>query len=92
MALGAIINHLEQCKGDLRCPRCGRRMCSGCITKDTSMERPHKLGHLNECMICSGMYNKGDIILYPAEYKKAKYEVRKQRWNKYRLIRLKEAI
>jgi len=75
------IDHLSVCKGNLNCPRCGRRMCNGCTTEDRRDVLPHKRGHKGECLICSGMYTEGTIILYPENLPVCPQK-------KYRLIRL----
>jgi hypothetical protein len=75
------LDHRSTCKGDVICPRCGRRMCVGCTTKDEKGELFHTKGHAGECLICSGMYTEKGIILYPPTL-----PARSQK--RYRLIRL----
>ncbi len=60
-----MIDHASVCRGDLTCPRCGRSMCGGCVTKDSKNQLPHNAGHDGECLICSGMYKEEDIALWP---------------------------
>lgn len=43
-----VINHISVCKGDMICPRCGRRMCKNCVTTDRPGTVRHNPGHYGE--------------------------------------------
>jgi hypothetical protein len=70
MAPLILVDHLNHggCKGDLICPRCGRRMCSSCVTSDRPTSRKHEPGHKGECLICSKMYLESEIKLWPTPW------------------------
>ena len=64
MKFNEPIDHKSRCKPYLTCPRCGRPMCDCCITTDLANELPHNKGHKGECLICSGMHKRENIILH----------------------------
>jgi len=75
------LDHRSHCRGDRKCPGCGRLMCEGCTTMDRPEELRHNEGHKGECLVCSGMYAEKDIILHPVSLLRANFPKR-------RLIRL----
>ena len=54
------LNHYGSCSGDLICSKCGRKGCFNClfIGKYKSL-----------CLVCSGKYKEGEILLYPVPAK-----------------------
>lgn len=61
------IDHKPVCDGTLRCRKCGRRGCKGCINgffEDDINPELHGL-----CPICSGLYTTDTISLFDIEQK-----------------------
>lgn len=85
------LNHRSVCRGNLVCPRCGRKMCEGCVTEDKKGEMKHGKGHKGECIICSGMWKEEDVILHPAKRKSEK-KIGIYSERRYRLIRLEKNL
>jgi hypothetical protein len=92
------LDHISVCRGNLVCPRCGRKMCRGCTTytnkgRETGFTKnsgEHLKGHIGECLICSEMYTEDHIILHPAnkDWIYLKKKICNHSDKRYRLIRL----
>ena len=69
------LDHRGSCDGNLKCPRCHRRMCNGCVINDAEYEKLHAKGHKGECLICAEMFTEDEIILWAAPKNSKEIEI-----------------
>jgi len=60
-----VINHKSICPGNIKCKKCGRLGCNGCIHNSRQSGEFGEFEKDGLCLICSGQFTEEYINLHP---------------------------